>query len=237
MQLRSLRLALAFAFLSTAALAAATTDTAPAGTPGGATVETPAPGAPAGDMKLGMPRVQNPAELAVAGPLGDMAMGDPKAKVTIIEYASMTCPHCARVANETFPALKEKYIDTGKVYFIFREFPLDDLALAASMLARCAPPEKYFPTIKILFEMQENWAAAADPGAALYGYLAPMGFTEESFNSCLQDQKVLDGVTAVRDRAEQKFGVRGTPTFFFNGTQKVGELTIKEVDDILAPML
>jgi protein-disulfide isomerase len=177
------------------------------------------------------------ADLLVAGPLGDMGLGDPKAPVTVIEYASMTCPHCQRFHSETFPYLKEKYIDTGKVYFIFREYPLDDLALAASMLARCAPVDKYFPAINILFDMQSNWADAKDPGQAVFGYLQPMGFTADSFNACLEDQKILAGVTAVHDQAEKKFGVKGTPTFFFNGHEEVGELTHDDIDKVLAPML
>ena len=177
------------------------------------------------------------ADLLTPGPLGDESLGDPKAPVIVIEYASMTCPHCMRFHSETFPYLKEKYIDTGKVYFIFREYPLDDLALAASMLARCAPAEKFFPAINILFDMQENWANAKDPGQDVFGYLQPMGFTADSFNACLSNQKILNAVTGEHDRAETKFGVNGTPTFFFNGQLQSGELTHEDIDKILAPLL
>jgi len=176
-------------------------------------------------------------ELMVAGPLGEEALGDPKAPVTVVEYASMTCTHCARVNKTTFKALKSKYIDTGRVYFVLREFPLDSLARAAIMLARCAPPEKFFPTIDVMFELQDNWAFVDDPGTALVKILQPMGFTNDSVKTCLNDQKILDGVNWVQDRGEKKFGIKGTPTFFFNGQRQVGELTIEDIDKIIAPML
>ena len=176
-------------------------------------------------------------ELMVAGPLGDKALGDPKAPVTVVEYVSMTCPHCARVHQTTIKALKSKYIDTGKVYFILREFPLDDLALAAIMLARCAPPEKFFPSVDVMFELQDNWAFVDDPSSALTKVLQPMGFTDDSIKACFANQKILDGVNWVHDRGEKLFGIEGTPTFFFNGQKQVGELSIDDVDQIIAPML
>ena len=176
-------------------------------------------------------------DLAVAGPLGDRSLGDPAAPVTVIEYASMTCSHCATFHKETFAAFKAKYVDTGKVRFILREFPLDPLASAAFMLARCAPEEEYFPLVALMFETQESWAFVDDPGAALLKLLETKGFDEAKFNACLTDQKLFDHVTFVRGRADEKFGISGTPTFFFNGTRATGELTIDEVDGILAPML
>src|SRR5687768_5061793 len=98
---------------------------------------------------------------------GDMALGKPDAPVTVIEYASMTCPHCAHFHAETLKAFKEKYVDTGKVRLIFREFPFDGLALRASMLARCAGAERYFPMLDVLFQQQNQWTRAKDPMAAL----------------------------------------------------------------------
>jgi protein-disulfide isomerase len=176
-------------------------------------------------------------ELMVAGPLGEEALGDPKAPVTVVEYASMTCTHCARVQKTTFKGLKSKYIDTGRVYYVLREFPLDPLSVAAFMLARCAPPEKFFPIVDVMFELQDNWAFVDDPGTALLKILQPMGFTNDSVKTCLNDKKILDGVNWVRDRGEKKFGINGTPTFFFNGQRQVGELTTEDVDKIIAPML
>ena len=176
-------------------------------------------------------------ELMVPGPLGEEALGDPKAPVTVVEYVSMTCPHCARVHGTTFKVMKSKYIDTGRVYFVLREFPLEPLALAAIMLARCAPADKFFPAVGVMFELQDSWAFVDDPGSALFKVLQPIGFTEQSVKACLDNQKILDGVNWVRDRGEKKFGIRGTPTFFFNGQRQVGELTSEDVDKIIAPML
>jgi protein-disulfide isomerase len=168
-------------------------------------------------------------QLAVAGQLGDKTLGDPKAPVTVIEYASMTCSHCARFATTVFKPFKEKYVDSGKVYYIFREFPLDPLAAAAFALARCAPEDKYFPMVDVMFQTQENWAFTDDPGPALYKVVAPMGFTENSFNSCLEDQKTADAINWVHDRAAKDFGVQGTPAFFINGTRYDGEMTLDEL--------
>jgi protein-disulfide isomerase len=168
-------------------------------------------------------------QLAVAGQLGDKTLGDPKAPVTVIEYASMTCTHCARFATTVFKPFKEKYVDTGKVRFIFREFPLDPLAAAAFQLARCAPEDKYFPMVDVLFQTQASWAFVDDPGPALYKVVAPMGFSENAFNSCLDDKGKSDAIEWVRARAAKDFGVQGTPAFFVNGTRYDGELSLDEI--------
>ena len=177
------------------------------------------------------------AELNKPGPLGDKVLGAETAKVTIIEYASMTCPHCAAFHIETLPKLKEKYIDTGRVRLIFREFPLDPLAAGASILARCAPGDRYFPMIDVLYRLQRNWAAANDPVAALLQIARQTGFTQESFEACLRNQSLLDGVNAERDRASQRFGVNSTPTLFINGQVYRGALSFDELDKIVAPMV
>src|SRR5215510_9165021 len=147
-----------------------------------------------------------------AGPLGDMVQGDEKAPVTIIEYASMTCPHCAAFHATTYPELKKRYIDTGKVRFIFREFPLDQLALAAFLLARCAGPDKYFPMIETLFQQQKEWVTQK-PLPPLLAIAKQAGMSEQQFNDCLQDKKLIDGLEDVRQRA-MKLGVESTPSFF-----------------------
>src|SRR5262245_46064913 len=134
------------------------------------------------------------------GPLGDMALGDEKAPVTIIEYASMTCPHCAAFHATTYPELKKRYIHTGKVRFIFREFPLDQLALAAFLIARCAGPDKYFPMIDTLFQQQKEWLVQK-PLAPLLAIAKQAGMSEQAFNECLQNQKLIDGIEDVRQRA------------------------------------
>jgi protein-disulfide isomerase len=178
-------------------------------------------------------------ELMAPGPLPEMVMGDPKAKVTVIEYASMTCPHCAHFDETTFPELKKRYIDTGKVRFIFREFPLDTLAAAAFMLARCASEKdssKYFALVDTLFRQQRTWAVEK-PIPPLMAIAKQAGFTEQTFNACLANQKLLDGIEATRQRAVDKFKVQSTPSFFINGNLQAGALTIDEMAKLIEPYL
>ena len=176
------------------------------------------------------------AELMKPGPLGDMSLGDEKAPVTIIEYASMTCPHCANFHETTYPELKRKYIDTGKVRFIFREFPLDQLAAAAFMLARCGGKERYFPMVETLFQQQRTWAVQR-PLQPLMAIGKQAGLSESGFNECLKNQQVLDGIEDVRKRAAEKLNVQSTPTFFVNGKQLRGAATLAEFEKEMAPYL
>jgi protein-disulfide isomerase len=176
------------------------------------------------------------AELAKPGPDGDIVLGSDKAPVTIIEYASMTCPHCAHFSMTTFPELKKRYIDTGKVRFIMREFPLDPLAAAGFMLARCAGKDKYMAVVETLFAKQPEWIVK-EPLKPLAQIAKQFGFTQQSFDQCLANQKVLDAIQAVRDRAADKLGVSSTPTFFVNGKKILGDVPIetlaKEIDPYL----
>jgi len=179
------------------------------------------------------------ADLMKPDALPDMSLGNEKASVTIIEYASMTCPHCAHFQETTFPELKQRYIDTGKVRYIFREFPLDNLAAAAFMLARCsadADSGKYFALIDTLFRQQRTWAVEK-PLPPLLSIAKQAGFTEESFNACLANQKVLDGIESMRQRAINQFKVSSTPTFFINGTSYPGAMTIDEMAKIIDPLI
>ncbi len=163
------------------------------------------------------------AELLKPPALGDMALGaDEGAKVTIVEYASATCPHCAAFHKDVWPKLKADYIDTGKIRFIFREFPLNDPALAAFMIARAAPKESYFPLIGVFFDTLETWAK--DPANGLFNIAKQAGFTQEKFDATLKDEKLAKGIMEIRD-AGAKFGVQGTPTFFLNGKPMRGEVT------------
>lgn len=181
---------------------------------------------------------QTAAEINQAGELGDMAMGSKDAPVTIIEYASMTCPHCASFTKDVFPQIKTNYIDTGKVRFINREFPLDNLAAAASMLARCAGGDKIFPMVETLFEKQADWAFTnGNPVPKLFDIAKQAGFTQESFDKCLTDQKLLDSITNQRKRASETFGVNATPTFFINGKRLTETPTIEAFDKVLEPLL
>jgi protein-disulfide isomerase len=175
-------------------------------------------------------------ELEAKGPLDDIPMGSETAPVTIIEYASMTCPHCADFEVRTFPKLKEKYIDTGKVRFIMREFPLDRTAAAAFMLARCAGPDKYYPLIETLFQQQQKWAVR-DPVPPLLAIAKQAGLTEESFKSCISDTALLNKVQQTRDRGANKFKVEATPTFFINGQKFSGALSIDDLDKAIQPYL
>jgi protein-disulfide isomerase len=176
------------------------------------------------------------AELEKAGPLGDVVMGDANAPVTIIEYASMTCSHCATFHNTTYPAMKKKYIDTGKVKYILREFPLDPLAAAGFMLARCSGNDKYYPIVEMLFQKQNEWVTQ-NPIPPLLALAKQMGFTQESFEACLKDQKVLEAIESVRTHGAEKLGVNSTPTFFINGKKVNGSLTIQELDKQIEPLL
>jgi len=179
---------------------------------------------------------QNATELMVPPPLGDRVLGKDDAPVTVIEYASMTCPHCAHFAETTYPELKKRYIDTGKVKYIFREFPLDPLAAGASMLARCAPPDKFYPMIETLFQMQRTWAVEK-PIPPLMAIAKQAGFTEQSFNACLSDQKMLDQIQTEQKRATDKFGVNSTPTIFVNGIKQVGASSIEDLAKVIDPLL
>ncbi len=176
------------------------------------------------------------AELMVPGPLGEQSQGKDDAPVTVIEYASMTCPHCAHFHETVFPELKKAYIDTGKVRFIFREFPLDPLAAAGFMLARCGDKDKYFPMIDTLFAQQKDWVVQK-PLQPLLAIAKQAGFTQESFDKCLADQKVLDGLEEVRSRAAQKFQVTSTPTFFVNGKILRGAPTMEELSKQIDPLI
>jgi protein-disulfide isomerase len=168
------------------------------------------------------------AELMVPPPLGDRVLGKEDAPVTVVEYASMTCPHCAHFHETTYPELKKRYIDTGKVRFIFREFPLDPLAAGASMLARCADKEKFYPLIETLFQQQTKWAVEK-PIPQLMAIAKQAGMSEQTFNACLSDQKMLDAMQAEQKRATEKFGVNSTPTLFVNGKKHVGGVSIEDM--------
>lgn len=172
-------------------------------------------------------------ELMAEGALPEMAIGEADAPVTIVEYASLTCPHCADFHEATYPEMKEKYVDTGKVRFVFREFPLDPLAAAGFMLARCAPEEQYFDMVDLLFEKQRQWAYSQDPVAALLNLSKQAGFTQESFEACLTNQELLDGVNEVKDRGARDFSVTSTPTFFVNGRMVRGARGIEEFSEII----
>ncbi|WP_448205909.1 DsbA family protein [Azospirillum sp. sgz302134] len=161
-----------------------------------------------------------PAQLAelpaTADLLADRVMGDPKAPVTILDYSSMTCPHCAAFHTETLPKLKEQYIDTGKAKLVFRDFPFDQAALRASMLARCAPPERYYPLLEVLFKSQAQWSRAADPAKALAQYGKLAGMSQATIDACMANTALADGILQSRLTGQDKYKVEATPTFVLN---------------------
>ncbi|MCC5978308.1 MAG: DsbA family protein [Salinarimonas sp.] len=165
----------------------------------------------------------------------EMTVGSPDAPVEIIEYASLTCPHCANFRANTYPLLRERYVDNGQVRMILREFPLDQLAMAGFMLARC-DEEQYFPIVDLLFETQREWAFSDRPLDALAGMMRQVGFSQERFESCLRDQATYDAIVAVAEEGRNQ-GVNSTPTFIVDGDVHRGALSIDQFEEILAPKL
>jgi protein-disulfide isomerase len=168
---------------------------------------------------------------------GDMVMGNPDAKVTIVEYASLTCPHCAAFHATSLPALKENYIDKGTVKLVFRDFPLDGLALRAAMLPHCAGPMRYFGLLGTLFARQTQWRDVQDPLLALAAIARQAGMSEEDFKACLADKAVEKTVLDSALEADKSLGVNATPTFFVNGTKYSGGLTTEQLKAIVDPLV
>jgi protein-disulfide isomerase len=242
----SRRTVLSLLAVSTAALAAACSDSSEApkaeapATPASPPAETPAAAGeaqPAAAVEA--PKSQGSVDMAKLlerGALEDKVLGKADAPVTIVEYASMTCPHCAHFHATTLPELKTKYIDTGKVRLIFREFPFDPRSEAGFMLARCSN-DNYFAMVEVLFKQQQNWATVENAKDALLQISKLAGFSQESFEACLTDQKLLDDVRAVQKRGADEFRVDSTPTFFINGNTYKGALSIAEMSAIIDGML
>jgi protein-disulfide isomerase len=182
---------------------------------------------------IGKAAAQSPTAALVAKPgsLPDMALGSLKAPVTIVEYASMSCPHCASFEQNVFPMIRSKYIDTGKVRYVFRAFPLDDAAAVASMLARCIAgddAEKYFDAVDRIFKRQyELWA---QPKLTLESIGQKAGMTPSAIASCEADQALLNKIAADQRFANAALKVESTPTFFLNGEMLKGNMSFEEID-------
>ncbi len=176
-------------------------------------------------------------KLLAKNDLPDIWLGSEKAPVTIVEYASMTCGHCASFHAGTFKKLKTDYIDTGKVRMTVREFPFDPLAMAAFMLARCEGPAKRSAMIDHLFATQRTWAFSKKPLEALINVTRQAGVSQENFEKCLKDRTLYEKITAIRNAGEQTFKVTSTPTFFVNGTRLVGDQTIEAFAKIIDPIV
>ncbi len=171
-----------------------------------------------------------------AAALKERVIGDPAAPVTMIEYASLTCPHCAGFHNDTYKAFKERFIDTGHVRLIYRDFPLDGIALRAAMMARCTIDQRYFGLLQVLYKSQATWARAGDPVAelALVGRLA--GIDQATFDACLASEELLDGVLRIRQQGAAD-GVQSTPTFVIAGKVYTGSRSLDELAEIIEPLL
>jgi protein-disulfide isomerase len=166
----------------------------------------------------------------------DRVLGKSDAPVTIIEYASLTCPHCAEFDRETLPKIKENWIETGKAKLIFRDFPLDGTALRAAMVARCAPPERYFAFVDTLFQSQTTWARN-DWEPALSRIAKLGGMSDDQFKKCLTDEALGNAIVASRATATDSYKVESTPTFFINGTRFVGAQPYEAFDKALTAAL
>ena len=176
-----------------------------------------------------------PAELQVTA--ADHALGSADAPVTIVEYASMTCGHCASFHVTTLPDLKKKYVDTGKVRFVYRDFPLDGVALQAAQIAECAGKDRYFGVLDLVFQTQAQWTAGKDPIADLGKSLRIAGISDADIKACLADEKVANAVVEERKVAAEKLKVNSTPTLFINGERFSGPRTIEAFDEALAKLL
>jgi len=167
--------------------------------------------------------------------LKDRVLGNPNAPVTIVEYASMTCGHCAKFHNKHLGNVKRELIDTGKAKLILRDYPLDGLALRASMLARCAPKDKYFNLVEVLFANQEHWTTSKNPLDSLSKLGRLAGVSKDTFNACLSNKELEAGILRGLRIAQKEFKISSTPTFIFNGgSQKlVGVHGVEEFQDVV----
>lgn len=181
---------------------------------------------------------QSAAEKALAetGPLPENSFGSPSAPVTVIEYASLTCHRCRDFHIGVWPQVKAKYVDTGKVQFVLREFPLNPLDAGGFMLARCSGERKWHAVVDMLYRADDDWAHAKDPVDGLKKLMRQTGMASAEVETCLGDQTLLDGVNAVARRGATA-GVTGTPTFFVNGRKAVGALTLEQFSALVDPYL
>ncbi len=170
-----------------------------------------------------------PAPALVVQPvMSDIPEGNPKAPVTVIEYASFTCPHCGHFMNHVFPLIEKNYVDTGKVRWIYRDFPLDKLAVYASVLARCGGAAHYYGFVKVLFEQQTDWVLAAKPLDALKQIGRLGGVSDKAYDACMADKTLMDAPLKSRLQGEQAYKIDATPTFIINGVKHVGDEPYKD---------
>ncbi len=188
---------------------------------------------------IGEAMAQSASDVAKPVSLPDMALGPANAPVTITEFASMTCPHCAAFNEAVFPKIKSEYIDTGKIRYVFREFPLDIKAAAGSMLARCIAKDdsgKYFAVIDMLFKQQNDWVLK-NTTETLIRIGKQAGLSQQAIEDCLKDQALLDKIAADQKYASEVLKIDSTPTFFINGEKIKGETSFEEFDKKIKSLL
>lgn len=190
----------------------------------------------AGVVAMIGPRGFTRAEAQDIGP-EDRTLGSADAPITIIEYASLTCPHCARFHKDTYPELKSQWVDSGKARFVFRHFPLDGLALRASALSECLEGERFFGFLDLLFSNQQTWASAGDPIAALQDLAKQAGIDEATSSACLKDDVTITRVLTQRKEAADEFDINSTPSFVINGKTIKGGLSTEEFHEYLNGLL
>jgi protein-disulfide isomerase len=166
----------------------------------------------------------------------DRVLGNPAAPITIIEYASLTCPHCAHFATDVLPELKKEWIDTGKAKLVLRDFPLDGPALRAAMIARCAPPDRFYAFAETFFASQDKWATTKDYLEALARLAKLGGMGKDEFEACLKNTTLENRIVEQRLVASQELDVNSTPTFFINGSKFSGAPTTEEFNRVLSSL-
>ncbi len=169
--------------------------------------------------------------------LPDHVLGSESAPVTVIEYASPTCPHCAAFHNDVYPAIKEQYVDTGKVRFILRPFVRNVLDAVVFMLAEAAGPEQYHTIVETYFRTHAQWTASQTPRDDLLAIAKQLGFTDATFDAALTNQELFDKMEGMREQALDAFSLSGTPTFYVNGVQLTGDKSLEEMAAVIDPMV
>lgn len=159
--------------------------------------------------------------------------GQADAPVTIYEYASLTCPHCANFHTEVLPRLKESLLDTGKAKLVFKDFPLDQLALRAAVMVRCNEGPRRKAMLDVLFRTQPSWSGGQDPIAALLNIGRAAGMTDEDLQACFNNQEIIDGVIKHRLDGEQRYQVNSTPSFVIDGTLYRGDVTVEQIEQVV----
>jgi protein-disulfide isomerase len=183
-------------------------------------------------ISLLLPAAVSAEILSTEEALKDRVIGDPAAPITIIEYASLTCPHCANFHADTLPKLEKEWIETGKAKLIYRDYPLDRYAASASMIARCAPTDKYFTFLNAFFAQQKTWSRADDPVKVLTQLAGLGGMSKEDVDACLANEALQDGILQMRLEGQMEYDINSTPSFVIDG-KKVANLPYEDINELL----